>query len=96
MICPAWTVPLHVALCGKFEVGVNVNELAGEANGKKEIGPPQSNRNALGDALTGSLKLMTMVEATATLVAPLSGAVAVGACSPAPWAMTEKSSMPEP
>ena len=73
---------------GSGELGVSVNVVAGDAVCVNVRGEPagHSRLKALADAVTLSLKLMTMVELTGTLVAPAAGVVllTLGAVSPPP------------
>ena len=73
---------------GSGEVGVSVNVVAGDAVCVNVRGEPagHSRLKALAEAVTLSLKLMTMVELTETLFAPLAGVVllTLGAVSPPP------------
>ena len=77
---------------GSGDVGVSVNVVAGDAVCVNVRGEPagHSRLKALADAVTLSLKLMTMVELTETLVAPLAGVVllTLGAVSPPPHGAT--------
>src|SRR5262245_36909702 len=98
----AATVTVHVALYGSGETGVSVNELPGEALCENACGAPAGHWsvNAPAAADTLSLKLMTMLESTATLVAVFAGVVLFtpGALSPGgtPFAVTDRSSMASP
>ena len=82
----AVTVTVQVVLYGSGEAGVSVNVLAGEALCANVCGAPPgtASANAPAVAVTLSLKLMTMVESTGTLVAAFAGVVPVtaGASSP--------------
>src|SRR4051812_6772056 len=98
VIAAAATVTLQVDPDGSGAAGVSVNVLAGEALCVKACGEPagHSMANASDAAVTLSLKLMTTVEVTGTLPAPLAGVVVMidGAFSTtAPFALTEKSSI---
>ena len=73
---------------GSDASGVSVNVVAGDAVCVNACGERagHSRLKALAEAVTLSLKLITMVELTATLVAPLAGVVllTLGAVSPPP------------
>ena len=84
----AVTLTAQVVPAGSGEIGVSVNAAAGDALCVNGCGEPVGHwrLNAVADAVTLSLKLMTMVELNATLVARLSGVVLLtkGAGSPPP------------
>ena len=84
----AVTFTAHVVPAGSGELGVSVNVVAGDAVCVNVRGEPagHSRLKALADAVTLSLKLMTMVELTGTLFAPAAGVVllTLGAVSPPP------------
>src|SRR3954462_3837231 len=101
VIPAAATVTLQVDPDGSGAAGVSVNVLAGDALCVNAWGEPagHSIANASDAAVTLSLKLMTTVEVTGTLLAELAGVVVMtdGALSTtAPFAATEKSSIARP
>ena len=97
VICAAITFTVQVVPAGRFEDGVRVMVVAGDALWLNVFGVPtgHSSENALAVALTLSLKVTEIVEFTATFVAAEAGVVLMteGALSPAPLAVTEKSSI---
>src|SRR5262245_29998561 len=100
-ICEAVTLTVQVVPAGRFEDGVRVMVVAGDALWVNVCGVPtgHSSDKALAVALTLSLKVTEIVEFTGTFVAPEVGVVleTEGALSPAaPFAVTEKSSMASP
>jgi hypothetical protein len=84
----AVTFTAQVVPSGSEEAGVSVNDELGDALCVNARGEPagHSRVNAEADAVTLSLKLMTILELTETLVAPLEGVVllTLGAESPPP------------
>src|SRR5262245_51800646 len=86
VICVAVTFTVQVVPGGRFEDGVRVMVVAGDALGLNAFGVPagHSSENALAVALTLSLKLMEIAEFTATFVAEFAGVVldTLGAVSP--------------
>jgi hypothetical protein len=70
---------VQVVLYGRFAEGVRVKLVAGLADCVNALGLPDghSNVKALLVALTDSLKLIVMVEVTATPVAPFNGELLV-------------------
>ena len=86
MTSVAVTFTAHAVPAGSGELGVSVNVVAGDAVCVNVRGEPagHSRLKALAEAVTLSLKLMTMVELTGTLVALLAGVVllTLGALSP--------------
>ena len=73
----ACTVIVQTTPAGRFDVGVKVNDVAGDEVCEKGSGVPvgHSIENAVFVALTDSLKLMSMVVSRATSVAPSAGVV---------------------
>src|SRR5262245_9862889 len=90
MTCVAVTFTVQVVSPARFEDGVRVMVVAGDALWVNAFGVPagHSSENALAVALTLSLKVTAIVEFTATFVAELAGVVldTLGAVSP-PLAM---------
>ena len=82
----AFTVTAHVVPAGSGELGVSVNVVAGDAVCVNVRGEPagHSRLKALAEAVTLSLKLMTMVELTGTLFALLAGVVLMTLGAPSP------------
>src|SRR5204862_7441969 len=81
----ACTVIVQTTPAGRFDVGVKVNDVAGDEVCENASGVPvgHSIENAVLVALTDSLKLMSMVVSRATSVAPSAGGgvVTLGAAS---------------
>src|SRR5437762_20132 len=73
----ACTVIVQTTPAGRFDVGVKVNDVAGDEVCENASGVPvgQSIENAVFVALTDSLKLISMVVSRATSVAPSAGVV---------------------
>src|SRR5438046_7967065 len=73
----ACTVIVQTTPAGRFDVGVKVNDVAGDEVCENASGVPvgHSIENAVFVALTDSLKLMSMVVSRATSVAPSAGVV---------------------
>src|SRR5215470_12949436 len=97
-ICVAVTFTVQVVPAGRFEDGVRVTVVAGDALWVNVFGVPtgHSSENALAVALTLSLKVTEIVEFSGTFVAEFAGVMldTLGAVSP-PLAMpvTEMSSI---
>ena len=75
----AATVTVQVVAYGRSRSGLSVNELAGDPLTRNSGAHRSPVRNAGAPAATLSLKLMTMFESAATLVAPFTGTVVVTA-----------------